>query len=161
MNDELTPLPPGRPLCEQGGSVELFTITFKAVADPVVYPPRSAAVRVRQFLRLARRAFGLINEGMAEAPPVLQGGAGDAGASGLPRRGEEVGQAERRQVMTKLLLDENEVETLGGIAERLQTLWLFGELPSLDELKDWGTALGRLHARMEDSLTWPGGDEDE
>jgi hypothetical protein len=55
-----------------------------------------------------------------------------------------------------------EVDALEPIAERMRFLWLLGERPSLDELQDWGTALGDIHARMDSCLMWCGvEDEDE
>jgi hypothetical protein len=45
-------------------------------------------------------------------------------------------------------LDDDEVESLWRIAERMRYLWLLGELPSLDELKEWAAVLGGVHAWM-------------
>jgi hypothetical protein len=46
----------------------------------------------------------------------------------------------------KDLLDE--VKSLDFLAERLRSMWLLGNRPSLDELKDWETALSRIRDRM-------------
>jgi hypothetical protein len=57
--------------------------------------------------------------------------------------------------------DDDEVESLGGLAERMRLLWLVGELPTLDELKDWWAALSGMHARLESFLIWLYWAEDE
>jgi hypothetical protein len=49
----------------------------------------------------------------------------------------------------------SEVETVANIAEEMMFMWLMGELPSLDELKEWGTALHNAAAEMEDIVEEP------
>ena len=86
-----------KPLCERGGSVELFTITFRALPGEV-----PAELRVRAFLKLALRAFGLVNEGMEDvAPQDAQGERhGKAAAPEGPRaaRGHRRGRLSGRCV---------------------------------------------------------------
>lgn len=50
-------------LRDRPDSLEYFTITFRALPGRV-----PAAIRVRHFLKLALRAYGLVNEGIGDPP---------------------------------------------------------------------------------------------
>ncbi len=70
-----------------GDGFERFTLTFRALPSEV-----PARIRVRKFLKVALRSFGLVNEGFAVAPPLPQGGRqGDAKPEDGPRESRPLG----------------------------------------------------------------------
>jgi hypothetical protein len=71
VSDEAVPLLPPAPDggAAQRDSLEHFTLTFRALPSSI-----PARIRVRQFLKVALRAFGLVNEGFLDGPRDAQGG---------------------------------------------------------------------------------------
>jgi hypothetical protein len=64
MPEQPVPLLPASPLAERPDSLERFAIVFRALASDI-----PARIRVRSLLKLALRCFGLVNDGIEDAPP--------------------------------------------------------------------------------------------
>jgi hypothetical protein len=68
LSEPVPLLPPAAASAAQRDSLARFRITLSDEGDPLGLG-RSSAIRVRLFLKVAKRAFGLANEGIEDAPP--------------------------------------------------------------------------------------------